>query len=510
VTALVFLDGSRAGEHVEVEGEIVVGRTQGDLTLEDAEVSRRHAILRPAAGGMEVEDLISTNGTWINGSRIAGVGLLRWGDTLQIGGTRLRLQPDAGVTVIRDVPPAVRRETALTAPPPAASEPPAVASKPPAARGAPPGPVAPPAPVRASPPALRTPNSSGQGKDAVVPPEVRRWNWGAFFLTWIWGIGNRTYRALLTLIPPLFLVMPFVLGANGNDWAWRARPWDSIEHFRRVQRRWALWGLVAAVLVAGAGSVVTVVLLRGGAVPNVSTLPKGFVLHRDPRAGYEIALPDDAEIQGAKAGLALDAVLGSAAPHTELQIESIQSPDSLDAEGQRLQHTLEARKDVTGVSKADVQFQSVQAVEVDFKVQGENGSKDSALIVVGDGKGFVLKFITTQAFNAPTKTIRTMMRTFAFIPGDASAPGGSPPSGTALGMANYAFTPSSLSAVSGSTIVVTNHGSVVHNLTIGTDVNVDVQPGTTTTVRIDLKSGTYHFFCKYHQSLGMTGSIDVS
>ncbi len=50
----------------------------------------------------------------------------------------------------------------------------------------------------------------------VIPPEIRRWNWGAFLLNWIWGIGNQTYIALLALIPGVNLVMLFVLGAKGS------------------------------------------------------------------------------------------------------------------------------------------------------------------------------------------------------------------------------------------------------------------------------------------------------
>lgn len=35
-------------------------------------------------------------------------------------------------------------------------------------------------------------NTSGQGRSAVVPPEIKRWIWGAFLLNWIWGIkGDR-------------------------------------------------------------------------------------------------------------------------------------------------------------------------------------------------------------------------------------------------------------------------------------------------------------------------------
>ena len=86
-------------------------------------------------------------------------------------------------------------------------------------------------------------NTSGQGKLAAVPPEVDRWNWGAFLLNWIWGIGNNTYIALLMFVPFVNIVMAFVLGAKGSIWAWRNKRWDSIEHFQAVQRKWTKWGL---------------------------------------------------------------------------------------------------------------------------------------------------------------------------------------------------------------------------------------------------------------------------
>jgi hypothetical protein len=78
----------------------------------------------------------------------------------------------------------------------------------------------------------------------VVPAEIDRWNWGGFLLSWIWGIGNNTYIALLALIPLFGLIMPFVLGARGSRWAWRNGRWDSVDHFKRVQRAWAIWGAV--------------------------------------------------------------------------------------------------------------------------------------------------------------------------------------------------------------------------------------------------------------------------
>src|SRR3984885_8417341 len=78
----------------------------------------------------------------------------------------------------------------------------------------------------------------------AIPAEIDRWNWGAFLLNWIWGVGNNTFIALLMFVPFVGLVMPFVLGAKGSRWAWRNGRWDSVAHFKRVQRLWAIWGVV--------------------------------------------------------------------------------------------------------------------------------------------------------------------------------------------------------------------------------------------------------------------------
>jgi hypothetical protein len=85
----------------------------------------------------------------------------------------------------------------------------------------------------------------------AVPTEIDRWNWGAFLLNWIWGVGNNTFIALLTFVPFLGLIMPFVLGAKGSAWAWRNGRWDSIEQFKRVQRLWAIWGLIIWIVMIG-------------------------------------------------------------------------------------------------------------------------------------------------------------------------------------------------------------------------------------------------------------------
>lgn len=77
-----------------------------------------------------------------------------------------------------------------------------------------------------------------------MPDELRGWNWGAFLLTLIWGISHNVWIALLALIPYVGIVMAFVLGFKGNEWAWKNRKFASVEEFRAVQREWAKWGLI--------------------------------------------------------------------------------------------------------------------------------------------------------------------------------------------------------------------------------------------------------------------------
>jgi hypothetical protein len=87
-------------------------------------------------------------------------------------------------------------------------------------------------------------NTSGQGELAAVPEEVKGWSWGAFVLTWIWGVCNGVLISLLCLIPVFGLVWAFILGVKGNEWAWRNKKWDSIEHFKSTQRNWSIAGIV--------------------------------------------------------------------------------------------------------------------------------------------------------------------------------------------------------------------------------------------------------------------------
>jgi hypothetical protein len=98
---------------------------------------------------------------------------------------------------------------------------------------------------------------------AEIPPEIDRWNWGAFLLNWIWGIGNSVFIALLALIPLVNIVMIFVLGARGSRWAWRNRAWRDVEHFRSVQRKWAIAGVIVWIVffALGAAAIGTVPMM---------------------------------------------------------------------------------------------------------------------------------------------------------------------------------------------------------------------------------------------------------
>lgn len=91
------------------------------------------------------------------------------------------------------------------------------------------------------------PNNSGQGKESVPPAEIRGFNWGAFFLSWIWALGHGAWVRLLALIPVVGLVMNFVLGFKGNEWAWQNRRYASIADFKKAQKNWAMAGLVLVV-----------------------------------------------------------------------------------------------------------------------------------------------------------------------------------------------------------------------------------------------------------------------
>ncbi|RPI06274.1 MAG: ribonuclease G [Ignavibacteriae bacterium] len=96
-------------------------------------------------------------------------------------------------------------------------------------------------------------NTSGQGDSAEVPREILNWNWGAFFLNWVWGIRNKTYIAFYCMVPVIGFVMMIVLGLKGNEWAWQNKRWESIEQFQHEQKIWSKCGIIIAIVVISLG-----------------------------------------------------------------------------------------------------------------------------------------------------------------------------------------------------------------------------------------------------------------
>jgi hypothetical protein len=82
-TALLLVDGKRI---VVGPAGVTLGRSrQCDVVLNDPNVSRQHAEIRPRGGSWVVTDLGSTNGSSLNGRRINGPEVVKPGDEIELG-----------------------------------------------------------------------------------------------------------------------------------------------------------------------------------------------------------------------------------------------------------------------------------------------------------------------------------------------------------------------------------------------------------------------------------------
>jgi predicted component of type VI protein secretion system len=99
VAELIFIEQKpqQGREHVPREGA-TIGREGCDIELADPEASRRHAAIRRAGEALLIEDLGSTNGTFVNGERIGAPRRLSEGDEVRIGETVWLVQPPGGAT----------------------------------------------------------------------------------------------------------------------------------------------------------------------------------------------------------------------------------------------------------------------------------------------------------------------------------------------------------------------------------------------------------------------------
>jgi predicted component of type VI protein secretion system len=111
---LEIVEGSGAGKQVPLEGVVEVGREPGMQLLldEDSQVSRRHARISAQGGSVVVEDLGSTNGTYVNDQPISTPRSLKPGDKVRVGLTVIELRTRQQVAAR---PSAVQARPALTA-----------------------------------------------------------------------------------------------------------------------------------------------------------------------------------------------------------------------------------------------------------------------------------------------------------------------------------------------------------------------------------------------------------
>jgi pSer/pThr/pTyr-binding forkhead associated (FHA) protein len=85
--------GLPGGQAFGIGPGLVIGRALAcDITIEDSYASGRHARLYDRDGRVYLEDLNSTNGTYVNGARVSTQQRLRSGDMVRIGDTELRFE----------------------------------------------------------------------------------------------------------------------------------------------------------------------------------------------------------------------------------------------------------------------------------------------------------------------------------------------------------------------------------------------------------------------------------
>lgn len=83
-----------------------------------------------------------------------------------------------------------------------------------------------------------------------LPPEFRKFNWGAFGCTFIWAASMNLwfwfgwFLLMILVFYPLYWIPAVYLGINGNRFAWKSGRWDSLQQFEETQKVWAIWGKV--------------------------------------------------------------------------------------------------------------------------------------------------------------------------------------------------------------------------------------------------------------------------
>lgn len=126
----VMRSGPTPGVTFPLDGDqLTIGRDSSNaVAINDSEVSRRNSRLTFQGGKYVIEDLGSTNGTFVNGQRLTGPVVLKAGDVVSLGEQIVlmydAINMDPGATVL------VSRKSVRVEPPPAQASAPVYASTP--------------------------------------------------------------------------------------------------------------------------------------------------------------------------------------------------------------------------------------------------------------------------------------------------------------------------------------------------------------------------------------------
>lgn len=92
-TLVIVEPASAAGQRFAVSSSLSIGRAAGcEITLDDTFISQVHARVSKGQSGVVVEDLGSTNGTYLNRKKVTAPVVVQSGDVIQVGSTVLELQ----------------------------------------------------------------------------------------------------------------------------------------------------------------------------------------------------------------------------------------------------------------------------------------------------------------------------------------------------------------------------------------------------------------------------------
>ena len=108
-------------------------------------------------------------------------------------------------------------------------------------------------------------------------PMFRKFNWGAFLLTWIWGLNhkqpitlvllaidigsrafsrNSSYGVFGLLLSLASLAIRIWIGTQGYRWAWESGRFNSVDDCKKCQAIWGWWGL--GIVIASIGCIVLI------------------------------------------------------------------------------------------------------------------------------------------------------------------------------------------------------------------------------------------------------------